>query len=377
MKVKSFTVDAEVADSAAATRLELGNASAPLLEQPAPRTADWRDGKRTLHLTEKRGAALHMCASMNPREYLCCSVRVLEAVSNCPFDCTYCFLQSYLNDTTMRVVADVDALVAEVRARVSAEPWRFWRIGTWELGDSLALDPMTGTTAELVRQFASVDNAVLELRTKSDRVAGLLDVDHRGHTVVGWTVNPAEVVRREELGTASVERRVAAMAEVIAAGYPISLHFDPLIIHDGWEQGYTDLVEQIFAVVPSERIAWISLGALRFNPEMKKLIAANYPNSAITRPEMVLGNDGKVRYVKPLRLPLYHHLVDLLAAHGARDCALYLCMERWDVWERVLGWHPDSSAHLEYEITSSLHRRFPRLVINPPERSDYEAAAGE
>jgi hypothetical protein len=43
----------------------------------------------------------------------------------------------------------------------------------------------------------------------------------------------------------------------------------------------------------------------------------------------------------------------------------------------VLGWHPDSSAHLEFEITSSLHRRFPSLVVTPPRRSDYEAAGGE
>ena len=372
MKERSFTIDVGQEGSAAAEKLRRKGES-PRVVDSAPRTADWRSGKRNLHLAGKRGDALHLCASMDP-EYLCCSVHVLEAVSNCPFNCTYFFLQSYLNDTTMAVVVDTGALVAEVRAAIANEPGRFLRIGTWELGDSLALDPLTGTAAELVVAFADIEGALLELRTKSDCVDGLLGLSHKGRSVVGWTLNPQSVVASEELGTASVSRRLAAMAKVVAAGYLVSVHFDPIIIHDGWEGAYDELVEQLFAVVRADRIAWISMGALRFNPEMKKLIAANYPGSRITTPEMVLGNDGKVRYVKPLRLPLYERLLGAIRRCGGEGCFTYLCMERWDVWQRVLGYHPRSSAHLDYRMAESLHRRFPELVPDSPHLGSYGAS---
>jgi spore photoproduct lyase len=368
--IKAFSVDRHQASSPAAQCLRRAGKPVDVVEE-APRTEDWRDGKRQLHLAEKKGEALRFCASMHP-DYICCSVRVLDAVSNCPFDCTYCFLQSYLTDTTLQVVADVDALVAEVRETIARQPRRLFRIGTWELGDSLALEPLTGTAAELVRAFAGMENAVLELRTKSDAVDGLLDLPHGGRTVVGWTLSPAAVVRSEELGTASTARRLDAMSRVARAGYPVSVHFDPIVIHDGWEGAYDDLVAQLFAAVPADRVAWISMGALRFNPEMKKLIVANYPKSKITTPEMVLGDDGKVRYVKPLRLELYHRLLAAIRSRTGGDDMVYLCMERWDVWRRVFGSHPQSSAHLDFLFAESLLRRFPGLVPHEPDPGDYE-----
>jgi len=368
--IKGFSVSRGQADSAAAERLRASGREVEVVED-TPRTDEWRDGKRRLHLADKRGDAFRFCASMHP-EYICCSVRVLDAVSNCPFDCTYCFLQSYLTDTTIRVVADVEALVSEVREKTAREPKRLFRVGTWELGDGLALEHLTGTSAELVRAFAGIDNAVLELRTKSDVVGPLLELDHRGRTVVGFTLSPQSVIRSEELGTASAERRLAAMTRVAGAGYPVSVHFDPLLVHDHWESNYDELVDALFAAVPADRIAWISIGALRFNPEMKKLVVAHYPKSKLTTPEMVLGPDGKVRYVKPLRLELFHRVVEAIRSHTGGDDMIYLCMERWDVWRRVLGVRPTSSAHLDYLIADSLYRRFPGMVPAEPEPSFYE-----
>ncbi|MFL7807129.1 MAG: hypothetical protein AB8I80_00790, partial [Anaerolineae bacterium] len=56
-----------------------------------PRVDDYREGKRSLHLGDKRGSVMHPCASLHP-DYICCNVQVLATVSNCPFDCSYCFL---------------------------------------------------------------------------------------------------------------------------------------------------------------------------------------------------------------------------------------------------------------------------------------------
>ncbi|MCP4698348.1 MAG: DNA photolyase, partial [Gammaproteobacteria bacterium] len=303
-----------------------------------------------LHLAEKLGEAFHDCASMHP-DYLCCNVKVLAAVSNCPYECSYCFLQNYLTDTTLSVVADTDALLREVDEKTSKQPGRLFRVGTWELGDSLALEALTGTAAELVCAFAKRPNLLLELKTKSAQVSGLLDLPHNGRTVVSWTVNPEAVIRREEYRTAGITERIEAMRQVVAAGYPVAVHFDPMICYPQWREGYTSLIRRIFTAVPAERIAWISIGSLRFNPEMKKVMENNYPGSRATCAEMVLGDDGKVRYLKPLRVEMYRHTAETIRECAGSGPFIYLCMERWDVWKRVFGWHPHSTAHHDFLLT--------------------------
>ena len=152
----------------------------------------YRDGKRSVEVIPKKGDAMDLCATWG-EEYVCCNVHVLKSVQNCPFDCSYCFLQNYLNDGTMKVVGDTKSLIDEVKEKTAKQPWRFFRIGTWELGDSLALENKTGQAAKLVCEFAKLPNAMLELKTKSDIVDPILGLDHKGRTVVSWSLKPRRV----------------------------------------------------------------------------------------------------------------------------------------------------------------------------------------
>jgi spore photoproduct lyase len=333
-------------------------------------TVHFRDGKHDLHRIVKKGEVMGVCATFN-KKYTCCNVHVLRSVYNCPFECSYCFLQNYLNDGVTKVVNDVTELMDEIREKIRKEPERLFRIGTWELGDSLALERSTGQAAKLIREFSFLENAVLELKTKSDSVDSILNIDHRNRTVISWSLNTEQVISSEEHGTAPLNKRIEAMNKVNKAGYLIGLHFDPMILHDGWEQGYAKLVENVFSAVHPDRIAWISIGSLRFNPEMKKKIENNYPESRLTCAEMVAGDDAKIRYVKPLRLKMYKHLYGQLRKHISDRNLVYLCMERWDVWEKVFGSCPESINHLDHLFAKSLYERY-GLGNKEPVTDDYQ-----
>ena len=367
MKFKSVTVHPRLSD-----RNFVRYFDRYTLAEQSPKFSDYRQGKRHLFITSKKGGLFHICASLDPR-YICCSTHVISHISNCPFECTYCFLQNYLTDTTLTVVADTDAIVEEIFHKTSLQPWRLFRIGTWELGDSLAIEPLNQFAIDLVSRFKSLDNCLLKLRTKGSAVEPLLDVEHGGKTVISWTVNPPEVIKREEIGTASLEKRIQAMEKVARAGYPIGLHFDPMIVFNGWETAYEDLVDAIFSVIEPENVIWISIGSLRFNPEMKKKIENNYPASKITAQEMVLGDDNKFRYPRPLREEMYSLLLSFLKAAGAEQCFVYLCMERWNVWERVFGRCPRSIGHLDYLMAKTVHERFPNSAPQSPPKDLYMA----
>ena len=369
-KRPSITIEESQAKSATARNIELNGEEVDINSNP-PKTGNYREGKKHLHITEKKGDAFGDCASAS-EEYVCCNVTVLASVSACPYDCSYCFLQSYLNDAAMREVGDIDALVTEVRIKTAKEPWRFFRIGTWELGDSLALEPITGGAGQLIDKLRDLPNVLLELKTKSDNVDQLLNLDHGGRVVVSWSLNPQKVIEADELKTATLSQRLTAMAKVSEAGYLVAAHFDPMIIYDDCTEEYEELAEKLFVAVPPERVAWISMGSLRFNPEMKGQIEKNFPKSKITKAEMVRGPDGKVRYVKPIRVALYKRMYKALRDAGGKEPFIYLCMERADVWEKVTGASPRSAGDLDFLMTDSLYRRYPGLVHAEPDIRLYD-----
>lgn len=301
------------------------------------------DGKRELVLQRHRGAFLRHCPA-GTAGLVCCNYLVVNLASNCPMDCSYCFLQDYLADApALTAYTNVEDALAEIDAVVRAHPDRTFRIGTGELSDSLALDPLTDLSRLLVPFFAARRNAVLELKTKTDCVDTLLALDPGGQVVVSWSVNAAAVVERDEAGTAPLADRLAAAHRVQQGGYRVGFHFDPLIEFDGWESGYTAAVDAIAGAVDPATVAWISLGSLRLSPGMTQALGRRAAPSHAQATEVVSGADGKARIWRGLRLRMYRLLVERLRA-ALGEVPLYLCMESPGVWARVMAEVPTDRA---------------------------------
>jgi spore photoproduct lyase len=314
-------------------------------------TSDFTTAKKRLVLQRHRGTFLQSCPA-GTAGLVCCSYLVANFGSNCPFDCSYCFLQEYLaQNATMRAFTNVSDGLAEIAAVLRAHPQRTFRIGTGELADSLALEPLTGLARLLVPFFAEHSNAILELKTKSDCVDGLLDLDPRERTVVSWSVNPSEIVDAEEHGTASLGERIGAAQRAERAGYRLGFHFDPLIEFDGWEVAYERTVDAIFSAVDPRRVAWVSLGALRLSPGLASTVRARTDARHVAVSELVPGADGKSRVWRGLRLRMYRTILQMLARAGG-PVPTYLCMEPPGVWQQVMHEVP-SDRHLGMRLSAA------------------------
>jgi spore photoproduct lyase len=219
------------------------------------------------------------------------------------------------------------------------------RIGTGELTDSLAMDHITEMSKLLVPRFARENGVLFELKTKSNRIQNLLDLDHGGRTVVAWSLNPQSLIDREEPGTASLEDRLHAAKQCQEAGYKLAFHFDPLIYYPNWHTEYPEVVENLFSIIDPGHISWISLGTFRYPPSLKPIIRERFPESKIIYEDFIQGQDGKMRYIKPLRVEMYSTLLSKIQSY-APDVFIYLCMESKDVWEKVFGWTPKTTAGL-------------------------------
>lgn len=307
-----------------------------------PRQAEARDvgsGKKRLVLQRHRGSFVQACPA-GTTGLVCCNYLVVHLGSNCPLDCSYCFLQEYVaNNPSLKVFTNVDDALLEIDAITRAHPERTFRIGTGELIDSLALDPLTGLSRFLVPFAARRPNLLLELKTKTDCVEELFGLEPNGRVVVSWSVNAPAVIAAEEHGSASLEERLIAARRVHEAGYRIGFHFDPLIEFDGWEKGYASTVRAIFSVVDPEAVAWVSLGTLRLTPGLTRILRARHLAPLVLGSELVATADGKARVWRGLRLKMYRTIAGMLRDANPR-VPLYLCMEPPAVWDRVMGQVP-------------------------------------
>lgn len=300
---------------------------------------DFAAAKRQLVLAVHRGSFLGHCPA-GTRGLRCCNYLMMSFATNCPMDCGYCFLQEYLAENPpLTAYVNPEAALAELAAVLDRHTGRRFRIGTGELADSLALDPLTDLSADLVPFFAARPNALLELKTKTDAVDGLLALDPKDRVVVSWSLAPAAVVAIAEAGTATIAARLAAARRVVAAGYKVGIHFDPMIEHAGWEEGYRDLVAAVAAALPPARVAWVSMGALRFSSGLRAVVRRRFPGSRLLAGEQVPGPDGKWRDFRPLRVDMYRRIRSFVEA-ALPDVPLYICMETPEVWERVFDVPP-------------------------------------
>ncbi len=327
----------------------------PGLAQRAEPGPGGSGGKHILYLLPHQGAFLKPCPGT--REYICCGYQILHVGTDCPLGCSYCILQSYLSKPGLRVFSNLEEGVDRALRTVDSSPQRIFRVGTGEFTDSLALDPLTGWSGLLVPKFSVRKNAVLELKTKTDRIDDLLRLPFRDRIVVSWSLNSPHVAAREEHGAPSVRKRLEAASRCQREGFVVGFHFDPLICHPQWREGYQRTLELLDRYVKPHRVIWISLGSLRFMPELKVLIRKSHPGSRILGGEFVRGLDGKMRYFRPIRAGLYAFLAGNLRKWHANP-GLYLCMESDEVWREGLGWSPRDSAGLSAYLDGRVREIF-------------------
>ncbi len=294
-----------------------------------------KKGKKILVLDISKAKFIKPCPCTPV--YLGCGYLVINADLNCPLDCSYCILQSYLDQPWLTVFVNQDQLAQEI-SYWGHKRKGYFRIGTGELGDSLALDPLTQRSRDLCQMFFSYPQAILELKTKTTSIDLILKQKCLPNVVIAWSLNAEEIAHREEKGAPPVKDRLLAAKEVVKKGYHVAFHFDPLIWYRNWEEGYGQVVEFLMANIPAEKVAWISLGALRFPPQLKAIIKKRFPNSLCLTQEFIRGLDGKYRIFRPLRVEMYRQVMNFFkASKRYQKVKFYLCMESAEVWNEVMG----------------------------------------
>ena len=295
--------------------------------------------KKQVFVTKFKGSFFKRCPGYQ-KGLACCNYFVLNLGFQCDMDCSYCYLQSFINSNYLTVYTNIHEALDELRSYSKTFQNQPLRVGTGEIMDSLSLDPITLHSRKLIEFFNEFPHWKLEFKTKSDQVDQFLDCEHGGNTLVSWSVNPSYIVDKEEHGTASLEKRLEAARKCRDKGFPLSFHIDPMIWHPHWKENYARLIDHIVNSFSPSEVDILSVGALRFQPHQKHIMRERFGmRSHVTQAETFLGKDGKLRYDQGLREEMFQFIRQKLKNHSL-EWKIFMCMETPETWNQVFHHSP-------------------------------------
>ncbi len=330
------------------------------------------EGKRTLWLTHFKGNFVKPCPG-TADSYRCCNYLVVNETTNCPIDCTYCILQGYINNPAITIYTNYRKILDEIQQLSKSNLNRVLRVGTGELTDSLALDPLTRLSEKLIAKVQQLPNVILELKSKTDNIGHLLNLNPQ-KVVLSWSLNPEEYVQSDEHKSDNLFKRLTAAKQAGEKGFMLGFHFDPILYFPNWKKAYIQLISQLSEQVNPDRIAWISMGSLRYPPHLKEIIRKRFPHSKIFSGDQIKGLDGKTRYIRPLRKMMYRFILQNIR-EKLGDVFVYFCMEDERMWEDVIGKKPMNNNEIDWYFANNLYQKFPELNLPNPLPGFYADSA--
>jgi len=288
---------------------------------------------------------------------ICCNYSLLNTCFDCLYNCTYCFLNSYLNNYGITQFINLDNLAEDIEKNLDLKKDFIYRIGTGEFTDSLMMDETTGLTEQIIQKSSSLKNIMIEFKTKSDNVDHLLKIKNKRPHVLAWSLNTEKGIKNYEEGTASLGKRIAAALKVQKAGFYLAFHFDPIIIYENFMSEYLNLIDKLFGSINPDKVVWISLGGFRYTKGFKEIIRKNFPLEKLTTEEMFPGIDGKFRYLKQKRIEIYTKMKNKIYSFSKKPF-VYLCMESKTVWKSVFDVDYHKSEDLELALSEHLKNNF-------------------
>lgn len=297
----------------------------------------FKTAKKILFFTENKGRFLKKCPGS--KGVVCCNYYTINSVTGCPYDCSYCILQHYIeNNPFITVFLNREKAVEEIKEFLKTND--SIRVGTGELADSLALDHLLDETGFFIREIVKAglaEKVQFEFKTKSVETERLQKVKREypdANIVAGFSVNIPCFQKDEEPGTASIETRIETAFELQKTGIPVAIHFDPVVMIEKNLEKYISLADMIFSSLDCSQIAWISMGGFRHTLSLTQTIVERFPGSSLLRGEMFPSDsDNKLRYLASVRRSYYTALINKISEYFNGVPPLYMCMEKPFMWD--------------------------------------------
>lgn len=165
--------------------------------------------------------------------------------SGCTAMCMYCYLVCNYNKCAyLRLFVNREQMLEKIIKVANASEKQL----TFEIGsnsDLILENTITGNLEWTIENFAKTEKGFLTLPTKFDMVDEILPLQHNGKIIIRMSVNPEEIINKVEFGTSRLKGRIGAINKLAEAGYKVGILIAPVILVDGWQKLYSDLIKRL------------------------------------------------------------------------------------------------------------------------------------
>jgi spore photoproduct lyase family protein len=180
---------------------------------------------------------------------------IAPSTSNgCAMACAYCYVprrKGYANPIT--VFTNIDKITRYLRGHVKrqgvrTEPDqidpRAWVYDIGENSDCSVDALISDNVRDLIATFRDLPTAKASFATKFVN-RDLLDHDPQGRTRIRFSLMPENDSKLIDIRTSTVPERIAAIDDFVAAGYEVHLNFSPVVLRDGWQHDWAELLVRL------------------------------------------------------------------------------------------------------------------------------------
>jgi len=269
----------------------------------------------------------------NPAEGVICQPgHTFHTARGCIFACDYCSFEHML-----LLLVNIEEILARLDPVVrGVEGPSLWK---WDnQSDTLCFEPEMGAARMFVEHFSRFDDKFLMLYTKSDNVDHLLALDHRGQTIVCWTLNAETQCRVIERGAATMAERIEAARKCREAGYTVRFRFSAVCPVREWERENREMIALLFDRVRPDLITLETLSRMP-DPEM----FGNVMDAELFDPRFVEAirngrEEMKGKIWGPIpdaeREEIYRFLIDQIRERSP-ETPVAICQEPREMWQRL------------------------------------------
>ncbi len=225
--------------------------------------------------------------------------------SGCTAMCLYCYLVCNYNKCAyLRLFVNREKMMDKLIKTANKSE----RDLTFEIGsnsDLILENTITENLIWTIEQFAENEKGYLTFPTKFNMIDSLLNLNHKGRTIIRMSLNPTEIIRKLEYGTSSLEERILAINKMCEADYKIGLLIAPIVLIDNWKPKYLQLLDMMESCLSDKVKSEMSIEIIfmTYSYIHRAINHEAFPNAIeLYDPNIMTGRGrGKYCYKAPIR----------------------------------------------------------------------------
>lgn len=166
--------------------------------------------------------------------------------SGCAAMCMYCYLVCHFNKCSyLRLFVNREKMLEKIiDVTEKSDKDLVFEIGS--NSDLILENEITGNLIWTIENFAKSKKGYLTFPTKFHMVDSILNIKGIDRIIVRMSVNPEEIIKKVEIGTSPLLKRIEAINKLEVAGYKVGILIAPVILVDDYKEKYEELIKTLY-----------------------------------------------------------------------------------------------------------------------------------